>query len=78
MTKTPQPVEKLTYEQALVELEDIVARLEAGQAPLEEEMSLFERGQVLAQQCASLLDKAELKVEQLGANEISAAAEEEE
>ena len=78
MTKTPQPVEKLTYEQALVELEDIVARLEAGQAPLEEEMSLFERGQALAQKCASLLDKAELKVEQLGANDISAAVEEEE
>jgi exodeoxyribonuclease VII small subunit len=77
MTKTPQPVEKLTYEQALVELEDIVARLEAGQSPLEEVMTLFERGQALAQQCAGLLDKAELKIEQLGSTEITAGGEEE-
>jgi exodeoxyribonuclease VII small subunit len=78
MTKAPQPVEKLTYEQALLELEDIVARLEAGQASLEEVMALFERGQALAQQCASLLDSAELKIEQLGSDEISTAADEEE
>jgi exodeoxyribonuclease VII small subunit len=71
-------VEKLTYEQALVELEEIVARLEAGQAPLEEVMTLFERGQALAQQCAGLLDKAELRIEQLGASDIPPAVEEEE
>lgn len=59
------PLEKLTYEEALVELEGIVQSLEAGQQPLEKSMLLFERGQALARWCAELLDRAELKVRTL-------------
>jgi exodeoxyribonuclease VII small subunit len=58
-------VEELSYEQALAELEAIVASLEANKLPLEESMALYERGQALTKHCVALLDKAELRVKQL-------------
>jgi exodeoxyribonuclease VII small subunit len=58
-------VEELSYEQALAELEEIVASLEANKLPLDESMALFERGQALTRHCVELLDKAELRVKQL-------------
>jgi len=64
--KSAQPlVEVLSYEQALAELETIVASLEANKLPLDEAISLYERGQALTRYCVELLDKAELRVKQL-------------
>lgn len=62
---TQKPVEELTYEEALVELEQTVEQLEGEQNPLNEAMKLFERGQALAVRCGALLDAAQLKVEKL-------------
>lgn len=59
------PVEKLTYEKALEELDEIVSALEGDEQSLEAALALFERGQALAKHCARLLDEAELKVQQL-------------
>ena len=59
------PIEELSYEQAFVELEAIVAALEGEESSLEDALALFERGQGLAKHCAGLLDKAELKVQLL-------------
>jgi exodeoxyribonuclease VII small subunit len=64
------PVEELTYEQALGELEALVASLENGERPLEEALKLYERGQALARYCADLLDKAELKIQQLSGEDL--------
>ncbi len=68
---TPKPVEELTYEEALAELESIVAMLEgdASQNPLEESIKLFERGQALIQRCGEVLEAAELKVKQMSGGE---------
>lgn len=65
--KTEKPVEELTYEEALAELEEIVSSLEGdgSQSPLEEAIRLFERGQALAARCGVLLEAAELKVKQV-------------
>jgi exodeoxyribonuclease VII small subunit len=65
-------VEELTYEEALVELEGIVAALEgdASQNPLEESLKLFERGQALVARCGVLLEAAELKVKQLAGESV--------
>lgn len=60
-----RPVDQLSYEEALNELENIVAALESGEYTLEVSMALYERGQTLARYCASLLEKAELKVRML-------------
>lgn len=64
-SKKEKPVEELTYEEALAELEEIVALLEGEQGQLEEAIRLFERGQALATRCGVLLEAAELKVKQV-------------
>jgi len=55
----------LSFEEALVELEQTVAQLESGNLTLEASLLLFERGQWLATHCSRLLDEAQLRVEQL-------------
>ena len=69
---TPDDMASLSYEQALSELESIVTALESGERSLDETLALFERGQALAQYCVGLLDKAELKVQQLSGEVLSA------
>ena len=63
--KSERPVEELTYEEALAELEGIVETLEGEQSQLEEAIKLFERGQALAARCGVLLEAAQLKVKQV-------------
>ena len=58
---------KKTFVQAMARLEEIVALLEKGEAPLEESLKLFEEGTGLMKQCSTLLDKAEQKVTKLTA-----------
>jgi len=58
-------IEKMTFEEAFAELEQIVSRLESGQLALEDSIALFERGQALAATCSRKLDQAELKIEQI-------------
>ncbi len=68
MAKAKPAAEQLTYEQALQELEKILADLESESRGLDDTMKLFERGRQLIQHCQTLLDKAELKVRTLGQN----------
>lgn len=65
MADTAPPVTTLTFEQALRELEGIVQRLEQGQVPLEESISIYERGDALRNHCDMLLKAAEAKVEKI-------------
>ena len=58
-------IEKLDYEQAFAELQEIVAALETDDYALGEALALFERGQALAQRCAELLEQVDLKVQEL-------------
>jgi exodeoxyribonuclease VII small subunit len=60
-----KPLEELSYEQALQELEELVSALETGEKDLESTLQYFERGQALASLCISLLDNAELKVKEV-------------
>lgn len=55
-------VKTLSYEQARDELIDIVAKLEAGAATLDESMGLWERGEALAARCQDLLDGAAQRI----------------
>ncbi len=56
---------KLTFEQALERLDEIVRSLESGEAALDESMTLFTEGTKLIKQCGDMLDKAEQQVVQL-------------
>ena len=68
--KSEAPIEELSYEEALTELEGIVSALEDEQNPLEESMKLFERGQALAARCSVLLEAAQLKVQKLAGESL--------
>lgn len=58
-----QPIEALSFEGALKELERIVSQLESGDTPLEDAISLYERGDKLRQVCAGRLDAAQARIE---------------
>ena len=58
-------INELSFETAYAELESIITKLESGDLPLDDSVTLFERGRQLSEHCQSLLDKAELRVSQL-------------
>ena len=68
--------EKRTFEQAMGRLEEIVKRLEQGDAPLEEALTLFEEGTRLLGGCSAQLDSAEQKVRKLLAGPADQPVEE--
>ncbi|RNI14167.1 exodeoxyribonuclease VII small subunit [Methanohalophilus sp. RSK] len=57
--------ENKNFEDSLLELEDIVERLENGQISLQESMEMFERGIKLAGICNHILQESEQRIEQL-------------
>ena len=57
--------EKQTFEQKLGRLEQIVAALEKGDAPLADSLVLFTEGTTLIAQCSDELDRAEQQVVKL-------------
>ena len=61
----PADISALTFEAALAELEQIVARLESGQAPLEDSIRFYERGAALKAHCEARLEQARLRVEKI-------------
>ena len=55
-----------TFEAAQRDLEQIVQRLESGDAGLDEAIALWERGEELYKTCVAKLDAAQGKIEELG------------
>jgi len=60
-----QPTKEQSFEENLAELEQIVRRLESGEATLAEGMALFRRGTVLSTACNKYLNEAETTINQL-------------
>jgi exodeoxyribonuclease VII small subunit len=52
----------ITFEQALAELESLVARMEDGQLPLEESLAAYQRGAELIRFCESKLTDAQARI----------------
>lgn len=65
---TKESIQGLSYEEAYNRLESVLERLESGDLPLDEALSLYETGSLLAAHCAHKLEEAELKVRQWQAN----------
>lgn len=57
------PIEDLSFEDALKDLEKIVGQLESGDTPLQQAIELYERGNRLRQRCADRLDAAQARIE---------------
>lgn len=66
-----------SFEESVERLEQIIAQLERGDAPLEQAMQLFEEGAKLLRECTAQLDRAEQKVTLLTAGEDGKAVESE-
>ncbi|MBL7685090.1 MAG: exodeoxyribonuclease VII small subunit [Deltaproteobacteria bacterium] len=56
---------KPKFEEALLKLEEIVKKMEAGDLPLDQSLKVFEEGMGLVQFCEKSLNEAEAKVEKL-------------
>ena len=56
---------KMTFEEALAKLEEIVSQIEAGKVSLEESISKYAEGIELIKQCRTILDSAEKKIQLL-------------
>ena len=56
---------KLTFEQALAQLEQIVRQIESGEIPLEESIDRYAEGTRLIKQCRAILAGAEKKIQLL-------------
>lgn len=67
-------VDRLSFEAALKELEDIVTRLEQGAVDLEDSIALYERGQALKAHCESKLKAAESRLEKIVRGEKGAGS----
>ena len=64
----------MTFEDALKALEQVVARLEGGEVPLDESISLYERGEELRKHCQTRLDAAQARIEKIVAGPDGKAA----
>ena len=56
---------KLSFEQSLARLDEIVRHLEKGDLPLKDSLTLFEEGTSLIKNCGVMLDEAEQQVVKL-------------
>lgn len=65
MAENQEDIDKLTFEQALDKLEEIVEALEQGNVPLDQSINYYERGEELRKHCRKLLSAAESKVEKI-------------
>lgn len=61
----PEDVSTLSFEDALKQLESIVARLESGDASLDESITLYTRGDALRAQCEARLKDAQTRIEKI-------------
>ncbi len=55
----------MSFEDALRALEEVVRRLESGEVPLDESITLYERGEVLRKHCQARLDAAQARIEKI-------------
>lgn len=61
----PKDIEKMSFEEALAELRQIVERLEQGEVKLDEAIQAYERGAQLKQHCEAKLRDAQAKIEKI-------------
>ena len=65
MPEEPQDVSQLSFEAALKRLEEIVRKLESGEASLDDAIELYSEGDRLKQQCEARLQAAQAKIEKI-------------
>jgi exodeoxyribonuclease VII small subunit len=74
-TAVAQKPKSAGFEATLAELEELVARMEAGDLPLDEALRSFERGVQLTRECQTALQTAQQRVQILTQRASGATAE---
>ncbi len=72
--KIPPDIARLSFEEALSELENIVRQLEDGKGELDQAIKTYERGAQLKRHCEAKLQEAQIKVEKVVLGPEGAAA----
>jgi exodeoxyribonuclease VII small subunit len=67
--KTRDEINKLTFEQAIHQLKDIVSKIEQGEIPLQDSLEQYEKGMALIKHCRGILQKAEKRIEKISREE---------
>ena len=62
---TDKPLDDMSFEEAIRELEQVVTQLDRGDVALEDSIKLYERGAALKARCEAKLKEAEEKVAQI-------------
>ena len=65
MSDPSEAIAELSFEDALKRLEEIVRRLESGEASLDESITLYGEGDRLRQQCETRLQAAQARIEKI-------------
>ncbi|MBC8339430.1 MAG: exodeoxyribonuclease VII small subunit [Rhodospirillales bacterium] len=63
--KIPADIRKMSFEDALEEMEDIVQRLETGQVKLDEAIDAYTRGAHLKDHCQAKLKEAQVRIDKI-------------
>jgi len=74
MADTNPDILKMSFEDALRALEEVVQQLESGEVPLDASIDLYGRGEALRQHCQARLDAAQERIEKIVAGPDGAAA----
>jgi exodeoxyribonuclease VII small subunit len=61
----PADIAKLSFEEAMSELEKLVRQLEEGKAKLDDAIGAYERGAMLKRHCETKLNEAKMKIERI-------------
>jgi len=60
---------KMSFEEAIRELTDIVGKIEQGKIPLQDSLEQYEKGMALIKHCKGILEKAEKRIEKISKEE---------
>ena len=67
--KKKDDISKLSFEDAIKELTNIVGKIEQGEIPLQDSLSQYERGMALIKHCQNILRTAEKRIEKISNTE---------
>ena len=72
--KTKKDTTKLSFEESIKRLKEIVDKIEQGEIPLQDSLEQYEQGMGLIKHCREILEKAEARIEKISKAEASPAA----
>ena len=67
--KQKDEIARLTFEQAIGQLKEIVNKIEQGEIPLQDSLEQYEKGMALIKHCRGILQKAEKRIEKISREE---------